>query len=759
MRIGETPIEKYKDITVETRQGYDTDQPLTLYPEQVIEQQLNVELSQFYGAESRFTAADCTECNFDISFPSGLVGYKKDGNHVPLTVIIQVAYRLVTDADFTLQPDLNFTVESQTPVLRTQRFVFPQRGRYEIRLTRTTEDWDDEEQGSTVKTGRSFWSVLRSIRPEYILNFDKPLALAAVKVRATKQLQGTLDQLNADVSVLCPDYDYTTDTWTVRATQNPASLFKYVLTGPAIRYPLTADDLIDLRDWHNFCRIKGLAYNRIHDYEASVFDVLSDIAAAGRATPQDRGTAWGIVIDQALDTITGHISPRNSWGFQGQRPYSVFPDAFRVTFLDETNEFAQGERIVPFPGFSGDPITTEEISLSGITNPDLVWKETRRRQYELLYRPDTFTVNQDWEALQVSRGDRVQLSHDVLDRAQSASRVRSVSGNVVVLDDLVTIEDGNSYACRFRSGDGSSILRTVSAEVGDTSVLKLTGAGAVPTAGSLALFGLASSETLACTVKGVEAMADFTGRLTLVAHAPEIESLTDAEVPPAWTGRAGEVIASWTAAPVAPKIVSVVSGVLAASVATSSVPYPVVVSLAPGSGNAVPLASYDVQHRKAGTSTWTLTSAPYSSGAVLLPGHAKGDAIELQARAVSINAVAGDWTTPITTHTVGATDPAAPSAPSSLSVAPATHSAMVTFTSGPSADNAASQILRAAGATAVIGSAVAVGSPIASGPNVSLTYTDSGLASGVYRYWVVALDDNDPPVPSTAFGPVNVTIA
>lgn len=761
MRIGETPIEKFKDIQVETRQGLGTDTPLTLYPQQVIEQALNIELSQFYGAESRFTAADATEASIDVSFPGGLVGYKKNGSKASLTVTIQIAYRLVGDTDFTSQPDLTFTSNKQTPILRTYRFVFPTRGRYEFKLTRVTEDWDDEDQSgnSTQKTGRSFWAALRSIRPEYIINFDKPLALAAIRIRATKQLQGTLDQFNADVSCICPDWDAASGTWITRATQNPASLFRYVLTGPAIRYPLDGSEIdTALADWHAFCASKGLAYNRIHDYEASVFDVLTDIAAAGRATPQDRGTAWGVVIDQALDTITGHISPRNSWGFQGQRPYAVFPDAFRVTFLDETNEFAQAERIVPFPGFSGDPVTFESIELNGVTNPDLVWKETRRRQYELLYRPDTYTVNQDFEALQVSRGDRVQLSHDVLDRATIAARVRTVLGNRVVLDDAVTMVAGQSYACRFRKADGTSLLRTVQTEVGKSASLVLTGTGDLPEAGDLAMFGLASSETLACTVKSIEAMSDFTARLTLVDHAPQIESMTDAEVPPAWSGRAGEVVTAWTEAPVAPVITSITSGIAAAGAATSDVPYPVVVGLQPGPSNSVPIASYDVQHRPVGSSTWVTSSAPAGAGAVLLPGHAKGDNIELQARAVSVNGTPGDWTA-IVDHTVGASDPPAPSTPASLSVAAGDTAGTVTLTmvSGPSANNAAVEVLRALGATATLGDADAIAT-INAGPNVSLTYADTGLASGSYRYWIVALDDNDPPIPSAATGPADITL-
>ncbi len=79
---------------------------------------------------------------------------------------------------------------------------------------------------------------------------------------------------------------------------------------------------------------------------------------------------------------------------------------------------------MPFPGFEGDPKVVEKLDFPASTNPTMVWKETRRRQYELIYRPDTYTANQDFEALVVTRGDRVQLSHDVLDRTMVSARVR-----------------------------------------------------------------------------------------------------------------------------------------------------------------------------------------------------------------------------------------------------------------------------------------------------------------------------------------------
>ncbi|PJI56003.1 hypothetical protein CTI14_00265 [Methylobacterium radiotolerans] len=364
-RIGDTPIERFTGVTFETRTGYANDAPLQLYPSQVIEDALSIALQTTQvpagGPQIRATAADAAYVELDITFASGLYAVDKDGNYQNFTVNILSSFRKVGDADWIGGPGISVTAKRTAAITRTTRIDFPERGRYEIQLERITTDWDEADQSNKdlQRHGRSAWSALRSFRPEYPIAFDKPLALAACNILATGQLNGMLDSLNCDMASICPDWDAASQTWVTRVTNNPASLFRYVLTGPAISYPLSDDEVAALGDWHVFCFNKGLTYNRVHDYEASVLDVLADIAAAGRASPQDSGTAWGVVIDRALDVISAHISPRNSWGFSGERPYVIYPDGYRVSFLDETNGFQKAERVVPWPGFSGSPRIVE----------------------------------------------------------------------------------------------------------------------------------------------------------------------------------------------------------------------------------------------------------------------------------------------------------------------------------------------------------------------------------------------------------------
>lgn len=645
-RIGDTPLSDFDGVTLEVREGYPDDAPLNLYPQQVIEDQLSVGLTQAAGWVVRQTATDVSESSVDISFVQGLVAFTNSGTKVPATVQIAIRYRKVGDTAWTNVATLDIVGASQQPLVRSHRWAYPERGQYEVGLSRVTVDFDTI--ATFQATGRSDWTALRSFRPEYPVDFPKPLAVAAVRIRATNQLNGMLDTFNGRAKSLLPDWDVPTQSWVTRATRNPASHYRHVLTGNAIAYPFSTDEMEALEDWHEWCVLKGLTYDRVHDFKASVLDVLSDIAAAGRATPQDRGGTWSVVIDRIQDVVRAHISPRNSFGFSGQRSFTRFPDALRVKFKDSTNRYADAERVVPWPGFSGAPDVTEALDLPGITDPARIWIETRRRQYELIHRPDTYAASQDFEMLASRRGDLVRLAHTVLDRHQAAARVVAVVDGFVSLDAPVTMEDGLAYAVRFRLADGASLLRSVATVAGETTTLRLTGSGDLPEAGDLALFGLASQESLEVIVKSVAPSARLTAKMQFVDHAPQIETLTDAEVPPPWDGRFGGEIDTSTAAPGVPAIASIVSGVLAGGDV-------VIVSLAPGTGAVVP-AAYVVEHRLTGATSWLSVTIPAGEGAATLTGYAKGDSVDVRAHALSAAGTASA-STAVQVHVVGATDP------------------------------------------------------------------------------------------------------
>lgn len=624
-QLGDTPIATFADVQMEIQQGIAGDPPITLYPQQVLEEQLSINLRNDEASSSRFTARDATEVSVDITFAQGLVYIDDKGRNQTGEVVLRRRQRKVGDVAWTTLPDLAFFGKSRQPIRRSARWTLPARGQYEIELYRTVPDYDNNSQ----IMGRSDWTAIRSFRPESPFNFDKPTAKVALRIRASNQLNGIVNNYNAVAALLCRDWDAATESWITRETSNPASLALYALTGPANVRPKADSevDLTGLQDFHEFCVDKGLTYNRVHDYSATRLDVLKDICAAGRASPRDDGVTWGVVIDRPQDlTYVSAITPRNSWDFQGGTPYPLFPDGFRVKFIDATNGWNQGERVVPFPGISSDAVeVTEDLDLPGVTDPGQIWKAVRRRQYELIHRPHSYTVSQDIESLVLARGDLAPLNHDVLDRDQVSARIRSIDGQTVGLDATVTMVTGRGYAANIRLSNGNSIRRGVVTVPGDTATLRLIGDLTGLDADNLVLFGTTvKGPTFDVVVKNVERGDNLTANLTLVDAAPQIDDLTDAEVPPAWDGRVGEATDISALVPGVP----VITGTATDSTALISV------SVVPGAGVAVP-ASYVVSHRLHGGGSFTTVTIDASAGVAQISGYLTTDDVDIKVHAVS----------------------------------------------------------------------------------------------------------------------------
>ena len=109
---------------------------------------------------------------------------------------------------------------------------------YQVRVRRFTPDSTSDRVFDDV-----YWTVLRSVRAGDPITFDKPLALTAIRIRATDQLSGIVDRLNATVA--SPVLDWDGSNWVEAETSNPASLLRHVLQGPARANP-TPDSRLDL---------------------------------------------------------------------------------------------------------------------------------------------------------------------------------------------------------------------------------------------------------------------------------------------------------------------------------------------------------------------------------------------------------------------------------------------------------------------------------------------------------------------------------
>ena len=672
LRLGDTSIDNFDDIEVEIREGRADDDPVTLYPQQVLEEPLGVELVRPFPRDDageiatgdpietpvvRTTADDTDIVSLIFGFPSGLFYVKDNGDLRSRPVDIRIRQRL-PGGEWSEVETLSIVAQKREGFFRQYTWQLPSRGRWEIEVTRMTQERPD-----TQTSDRSILSAMQSVRPEYPIAFDKPLALVAMRIRATFQLSGQLDDVNAVVRRYAPDW--TGSTWAEGLPRNPAAAFRAALTGPANPYPadISELDLDALADWHDFCTARGFKYDRVHEADETLGMMLRMIARAGRATPRHDGQKWTVVIDRPDQPVIDHVSDRNARAFAWERSYQEPPDAIRVQFADETNGYQPAERIVPWPGHTGPIDLTEDLPLPGKTDPVEIWREARRAQYEVIHRPDVFTCMQDGAARVATRGDLVMGSFQTLDRTLVAARVVRVEGSVIELDERIEMDPAEVYGIRFRvyadedDSIGTSLVREIANTGTGTALLRLIVSDAMPASGDVVHVGPLATESLPMKILEIEPAEDFSARLSLIAAAPIIDALADAEVPPAWSPRVGAPIPLPASALPAPRITRIASEpVYAFPLPGAGDPEaqeaPITVLLAPGVSGAVLLSSYRIEHRLQGAPAFDSVTLPTTNGGAQIDGYMSGQVVELRAISIAANG-AESPASPAILHTVG----------------------------------------------------------------------------------------------------------
>lgn len=718
-RIGESSLAEYDEVEIEVREGVEGDDPITLIPRQIVEETVGTELTRNLprddlgeiipgepGIEKpvvRSTGADASGASVIFAWPAGLVAYDSKGRKVAITKDIRIEHRLAGAENWQEVVTLSVVEGTLEAFYRQHTWNFPTRGRWEVRVTMMTD-----ERGTDQTQERSVWAAIQTLRPEYPLNIETPMALVALRIKATDQLNGQLDNFNMMASRICPDWDAQTEQWIDRETSNEASIYRSVLQGTANAKPALDSeiDLEQLIEWHAFCEQKGLKYDRVmDDPQFTLRDALTEIAAAGRASPRHDGVKWGVIIDRPQDLVVDHINPRNASGFSVTRSYFEPPHALRIKFKDATNDYKDAERYVRWPGYEGPITLTEQLEQRGKTDPDEIYREGLRRIYETIYRPDSYRLTQDGPALVATRGDQVMVSHHVIDRVLGAARIKTVAGRLIELDDVVEMVEGQSYAIRFRIYEdrpvhetpdtiGTSVVGKVLTTPGETSVLTLERSGEGPKTGNLVHFGPLTADSVALLVTEVEAGDGQISQLRLIDAAPEIDELIDEAVIPPWSGIIGAEITENFTQPSAPRFTRIQSGLADTGDADL-----VIYQIEEGAG-LIRAASFEIEHRLDGAGTWATLTIPVANGGGEIIDYESGDVVDIRARNITVAGVEGPYT-PAISFTVGSNDAGIPEAldDSAFAVRGGLGGILVAFATGDDTNTATVQIYRSSSAT------------------------------------------------------------
>ena len=616
IKIGNTSISDYTGVEVE-HDFAGSASTLGLYPADASQEDLSIRMTDAYVA--RTTALSTTEFGVTITFPAGLFN-GTSGGRKNQSVQLLGQYRLVGSGTWLAWFDETYTDNTAQLKRVSQRKTGLTSGQYEVQIKR-----GNVEQGltSTSQVDRADWTDLRSFNTNAQPVKLSGIAKSAFRIKATDQLNGIVQQLNAIVSLKIPTWTGSAWTTATSASSNPAAIFRYILKGAPNKKPVAAANINDaqLGAWFTFCETNGLAFDQVLDFQLSVRDILQDVSNAGKASPAYVDDKWTVVIEQTRSTIVQHFTPRNTRNFSGRILYNELPEALRIRFFNKNAEYREDERVVFDDGFNEANATTYQvIDLPGQTNPDNVYKLGRHYIAAARLRPEIFTFEVDIEHLVALRGDLCRLTHDVPRIGQMSGRVVSRSTNTIVLDEPVTREAGKTYTLRVRTTITNTSLALTVAAVGTTvtsNTVTVTSGGTSVNAGDLFQFGEQSLESLEVLIAGIEYIDDLAASITCVPYSPEIYN-SAATIPAYSTVLSSPVSASFVGPP-RPTISQVISDQSALQVtSTGSIIPTILLYVQPGKtaavsdGTVTRTSFFQARYRRSGTDD-PFTYAPYSA--------------------------------------------------------------------------------------------------------------------------------------------------
>jgi hypothetical protein len=427
---------------------------------------------------------------------------------------------------------------------------------YSVRVRRNNRSWGGQETfNSDGSSSGGFFAYDKSILFSVTgYNNDKPmtnppgcyLAKTAIRLQSTGKVNGTVDGINALVQTRGWDVAYSngglTKTWIENEPiNNPASLFRYVLTHPANMYAvnITDIDLAQLVVWHEFCKVNNFTYNSVITNTQSIMDTLREICAAGLASPSMVNGKWTVVIDKPRDYVTQHFTPHNSWGFESNKTLPKIPDAFRVTINNEDKAYQPDEFFVYRDDITASTAKIyEQLTLPGVTNKAQATYLAKWHFAQLKLRPETYKLSVDFEYLVCTRGDLVRVSHDIPQWGTGSGRVIGITYDTttttIILSEDVYLDSSKNYCIRFRRNGQTfynlkaKSLKTGTYNIGYTNTIVvnenlLTAGIAIDNLYMIGeKVGATEKDSQQLIVLSVEPTSNTSAVLTLTDYSPEI---------------------------------------------------------------------------------------------------------------------------------------------------------------------------------------------------------------------------------------------
>ena len=512
------------------------DAALSLYPDDISEDDYSVLLSKDEPV-LRATRDRAISVSVDVTY-QGLVQFDDSNNKQNRSVTIRYRYCRVGTGLWVDAGTETHTARSTASLRYTKTIALPEAGEYDIEVTRISDDSDDAKISDT-----SYLTAIRSVQSG-ALPSHADIAEIAIRVKASDQLNGPIDTLNAIAHQLAPVWDG--KAWTdAQPVRHPAWIYARALMGPSLDDPVTADrlQLDDLRAWaeeepHWTC-------DGVIDQSTTLAEVLDLICASGRARRGLRDLKYSVIRDGGAGPIVQHFNPRNSWGFAGTIRFPKDIHGFRLRCLSERLEWQQDEIIVYADGYDETNASAfETLELRGVvlSKDDATggnaWRLGRYHLAQAMLRPEEFTWQCDLEHLRVNMGDKVRLVHDVPLIGVGAGRITDLKAHFdgslasFTIDEDIP-EDADGYRVCWRCQDCTETLFQAELQDGLWRVSASQGVAFEGLAlGDLVSIEQTTVESMEVLVNSITHQGDMKATLTGVAAAPAVLQADSGTIPP-----------------------------------------------------------------------------------------------------------------------------------------------------------------------------------------------------------------------------------
>ncbi len=610
----------------------------------------------------RTTEPNTTEISVDIEFIEGLATYNTNGGRSTASVTVAIYYRPTGTNAWTFVTNLVTTDNTTSTARNTYSWTVP-KGQYDVQLTRLTPD----HTNSTTVVDQVTWSMLRSINTDTPITMPG-LALIAVRIEATNQLNGALNQLSCMATSILPTWNGSA--WVPQPTRNPAWVYCDILKSSANKLAVS-DSRIDLPavlSWAEQCDVTSpqgdgpmWTHDAVYAAPSTVFDMLNTITKAARAQLVMKDGLFSVVTDQPQAVPVQHFTPRNSWGFKSTKNFVNWPHALRVGWVNPDVNWQQDQVIVYDDGYDASNATLfESISMPWVTRQQQAWRDGRYYLAASKLRPEVYELTCDIEGLVCRVGDLVRVSHDVPQWGTGWGRVTQVtsdgSGNAlsITLDEQIQAQPDQNYSVRIRLGGpnaetnnvvGKSVVAaaaSITVSGGDPSVITFTSpipATSAPEVGDLVMVGLTNLESVELLVKSITRGPDLTAVIQLLDYSPPVYTSYAGAIP-AFATNITTVVPATVANPPPPSFRSITDTL---ELYLGAVQDRIDVTLGPAPASSVPIDSYQLQYQVNGAPSWTEVGSVTPGQIISVRNVVGGQLYNFRARAFSKYGYQSDW--------------------------------------------------------------------------------------------------------------------